>query len=146
MDLVWKIQNLFSFSTMIATTSSSWLDDYFDWVNPVGTPTCCRYYNYSMEEDKMPIASSIGFEVDVDVGDGQIEFCNASVVSDFCQNCRPADEENARPTPTEFYEFLEWYLNDNPTDICSKGLVAVLVSFFKLRILIVLTTEFFWPA
>merc|ERR1719410_1435641 len=50
-----------------------------------------------------------------------MEFCNASVAYPDWVGCRPANESKLRPTREEFYDYLQWYLLDNPTSNCSEG-------------------------
>lgn len=84
-----------SYST-IASTPSSWLDDYFDWVKPQST--CCRYYNNTGT------------------------FCNASVVNSSCVSCRPMTPSGKqRPEGEDFMHFLPMFLSDNPNFKCGKG-------------------------
>lgn len=76
--------------------SSSWLDDYFDWVKPQST--CCRVYN---ETDR---------------------FCNASVVDPSCHRCRNYTAEGKmKPVGKDFMKFLPMFLSDNPNPKCGKG-------------------------
>ncbi|KAM8839461.1 NPC intracellular cholesterol transporter 1 [Synchiropus picturatus] len=88
--------SLISSYTKVASTPSSWLDDYFDWVKPQST--CCRYYN------------STG------------AFCNASVVDPSCVRCRPMTPSGKqRPVGEDFMRFLPMFLSDNPNVNCGKG-------------------------
>ncbi|XP_023671417.1 NPC intracellular cholesterol transporter 1 [Paramormyrops kingsleyae] len=94
------IQQLYTASQMsnytrIGFPSSSWLDDYFDWVKPEST--CCRIYNTSGA------------------------FCNASVVDKSCVHCRSPTQGRTRPTEGEFMKFLPMFLSDNPNPKCGKG-------------------------
>ncbi|XP_033109697.1 NPC intracellular cholesterol transporter 1-like [Anneissia japonica] len=82
--------------TMISQPTSSWLDDYFDWVSPGGQYPCCRT-------------------------DPAGDFCPATDDNSNCTTCRPLNEKNQRPDPKEFVEFLPFFLEDNPTVKCSKG-------------------------
>uniref|UniRef100_A0A665VGI9 SSD domain-containing protein n=1 Tax=Echeneis naucrates TaxID=173247 RepID=A0A665VGI9_ECHNA len=87
---------LIFFSTTIAFTPSSWIDDYFDWVKPQST--CCRYYNTTGA------------------------FCNASVVNPSCVHCRPMTSAGKqRPVGEDFMRFLPMFLSDNPNVKCGKG-------------------------
>uniref|UniRef100_A0A669EWJ0 Niemann-Pick disease, type C1 n=1 Tax=Oreochromis niloticus TaxID=8128 RepID=A0A669EWJ0_ORENI len=88
--------SLLSNYTSIASTPSSWLDDYFDWVKPQST--CCRYYNTTGA------------------------FCNASVVNSSCVSCRPMTPSGKqRPEGEDFMHFLPMFLSDNPNPKCGKG-------------------------
>nr|XP_054751603.1 NPC intracellular cholesterol transporter 1-like [Lytechinus pictus] len=82
--------------TSIAHPSSSWMDDFFDWVKPSGELACCRVNQ---------------------TGD----FCPATDTTDNCTSCRPLSEKNARPTSQQFEEFLPFFLEDIPGVACSKG-------------------------
>ncbi|KAL4623363.1 Niemann-Pick C1 protein [Arapaima gigas] len=98
------VQQLYTASQMSSYTkigfpSSSWLDDYFDWVKPEST--CCRVKN------------STG------------AFCNASVVDKSCVHCRTPEQGKTRPTGAEFMKFLPMFLSDNPNPKCGKGGHAV---------------------
>ncbi|XP_064596791.1 NPC intracellular cholesterol transporter 1-like [Liolophura sinensis] len=89
--------------TFIAHPPSSWLDDYFDWLD--SDPPCCRYrYDNGTAQNKK-------------------EFCNATVVNETCYTCDIKFMANysSRPIPSEFMEFIPWYLSDNPEEICTKG-------------------------
>ncbi|XP_067833782.1 NPC intracellular cholesterol transporter 1 [Heptranchias perlo] len=82
--------------TRIGFPSSSWIDDYFDWVKPQST--CCRVYN------------------------GSEKFCNATVVDPLCVRCRPLTQEGKqRPYGEDFMTFLPMFLSDNPNPKCGKG-------------------------
>eukprot|EP00058_Branchiostoma_floridae_P002933 XP_002588421.1 hypothetical protein BRAFLDRAFT_116988 [Branchiostoma floridae] len=81
----------------IFAAPSSWMDDYFDWMNPLGNPPCCRVYNNTER------------------------FCNASVDSDTCVGCRSPKDRGIRPVHDEFMEFLPMFLTDVPTTDCAKG-------------------------
>ncbi|XP_038664466.1 NPC intracellular cholesterol transporter 1 [Scyliorhinus canicula] len=82
--------------TRIGFPSSSWIDDYFDWVKPQSS--CCRLYNTSET------------------------FCNASVVNSSCVHCRPLTKEGKqRPYGEDFMTFLPMFLADNPSPKCGKG-------------------------
>ncbi|XP_013884708.1 NPC intracellular cholesterol transporter 1 [Austrofundulus limnaeus] len=88
--------SLISNYTTIASTPSSWLDDYFDWVKPQST--CCRFYNETGA------------------------FCNASVVNSSCVSCRPMTPSGKqRPVGEDFMRFLPMFLSDNPNFKCGKG-------------------------
>ncbi|XP_071482510.1 NPC intracellular cholesterol transporter 1-like [Diadema antillarum] len=82
--------------TNIAHPTSSWMDDFFDWVKPTGALTCCR-------------VNASG------------DFCPATDLNDTCTSCRPLSQKNDRPTPMQFEEFLPFFLEDIPGTACSKG-------------------------
>ncbi|KAI8483758.1 NPC intracellular cholesterol transporter 1 [Branchiostoma belcheri] len=81
----------------IFAAPSSWIDDYFDWMNPLGNPPCCRVYNNTER------------------------FCNASVDSETCVGCRSPRDRGIRPVGDEFMDFLPMFLTDVPTTACAKG-------------------------
>ena len=88
----------------IAQPPNSWIDDYYDWLEPSGDASCCRYYN-------SPAA---------DAG----KFCPSSDFGGDCTSCVESAEDypNHRPNSQQFEQFFEWYLQDNPTlDFCTKG-------------------------
>ncbi|KXJ81281.1 hypothetical protein RP20_CCG020355 [Aedes albopictus] len=79
--------------TRIARPSSSWLDDYIDWLS---IDSCCRYNST----------------------DGS--FCLSS--NTFCQSCpREYDETGVRPTVEQFERYMEFFLSDIPDDRCAKA-------------------------
>ncbi|XP_019509402.1 PREDICTED: Niemann-Pick C1 protein [Hipposideros armiger] len=82
--------------TRIGFAPSSWIDDYFDWIQPQSS--CCRVYN----------------STDL--------FCNASVADPACVRCRPLTPEGKqRPQGEDFMRFLPMFLSDNPNPKCGKG-------------------------
>ncbi|XP_070544727.1 NPC intracellular cholesterol transporter 1-like isoform X2 [Ptychodera flava] len=87
--------------TTIALPTMSWLDDYFDWLLPSFTlfRPCCREF----------IATG--------------EFCPADFDGNQlqCQSCLSTDQRGQRPTPSQFDEYLPWFLEDNPNIYCAKG-------------------------
>ncbi|XP_055955668.1 NPC intracellular cholesterol transporter 1 [Patella vulgata] len=81
----------------IAHTSNSWLDDYFNWLEPGGSPECCRYDNVTLE------------------------FCEATNPNPDCVPCDVKSFVNNRPQEADFMKYLPWYLKDNPELKCAKG-------------------------
>lgn len=81
-------------STKIAESVSSWLDDYFSWLN---SPSCCRVHN--------------------DTG----EFCPSTDTTSNCTQCTQAHVEKGRPIGSTFDKYLPWFLADNPGMKCGKG-------------------------
>lgn len=79
----------------IAQPATSWLDDYFDWIAPGGSPSCCRVYDNGT-------------------------FCKATVEGSDCKPCN-VSEARGRPSPQDFMEYLPWFLEDNPGIKCPKG-------------------------
>lgn len=87
--------SIWSNKSYIAQPATSWLDDYVDWLRPVGNPPCCRTYN----DDK---------------------FCPSTVKNDSCFSCR-VNYTGGRPDPNQFYRRLPMFLHDNPGPTCTKG-------------------------
>jgi len=87
--------------TSIALPASSWLDDYFSWLDP--NVVCCRIANGSTPQN--------------------MSYCPSTLPSDLanCTSCLPKNESAQRPRPNEFRKFLRQYLKDNPNKDCSKG-------------------------
>ncbi|XP_066912846.1 NPC intracellular cholesterol transporter 1-like [Clytia hemisphaerica] len=87
--------------TSVALPASSWLDDYFSWLDP--DVKCCRLRNGST-----PL---------------NMNFCPATDPLEWrnCTSCLPKNESAQRPRPAEFRKFLQQYLKDNPSKDCSKG-------------------------
>ena len=117
-NLIFSLTSRIIFSTMIATAPSNWLDDYFTWVTPSGDPTCCRYRLVNDTAANQLYDSFLSADLGEEM---RMDFCNASVSNPDCVDCRPANESKFRPSRKEFYDYLEWYLRDNPTEDCSKG-------------------------
>uniref|UniRef100_UPI00358E79CF NPC intracellular cholesterol transporter 1-like isoform X2 n=1 Tax=Myxine glutinosa TaxID=7769 RepID=UPI00358E79CF len=85
--------------TKIESVAASWIDDYFDWLNPQSS--CCR-------------VNSNG------------SFCNASVIDPECLLCHPiTTAAEHRPVGINFTHFLPMFLEDNPSPKCGKGGHAV---------------------
>ncbi|XP_063417438.1 NPC intracellular cholesterol transporter 1-like [Mytilus trossulus] len=82
--------------TYIAQPTSSWLDDFFDWLAPGGSPPCCRLFPNGT-------------------------FCPATVVDKTCKTCPVNKRPDGRPTPQDFMRYLPIYLKDNPGTKCAKG-------------------------
>ena len=83
--------------TYIAQPPSSWIDDYFDWLQSTSNPPCCRIF---------PQNSS---------------FCPATIESTDCLRCPIEFEQNQRPTADSFKKYIEFFLIDNPGVKCPKG-------------------------
>ena len=87
----------------LAQPPNSWIDDYFDWLEPAGDSSCCRFYASGEDSGK---------------------FCPSS---DFGGDCTPCIEDAAayshhRPNSSQFEQYFDWYMKDNPTlDFCTKG-------------------------
>ncbi|THD28433.1 Niemann-Pick C1 protein [Fasciola hepatica] len=74
----------------------SWIDDYFDWIDPEGSPLCCRVYLNSTEHcpDDEPISK--------------------------CRTC-PVQLQNGRPSSSDFDRYLGYFLDQNPSPNCPKA-------------------------
>ncbi|XP_041362124.1 NPC intracellular cholesterol transporter 1-like [Gigantopelta aegis] len=85
--------------TRIAHPASSWLDDYFNWMDPEGNPPCCRRNN---------------------VTEG---FCKATINDPVhCHQCiSNLEYSGGRPAESDFMTYLPWFLKDNPEIKCAKG-------------------------
>ncbi|XP_073946137.1 NPC intracellular cholesterol transporter 1 homolog 1b-like [Choristoneura fumiferana] len=87
--------------TYIYRSSNSWLDDYFDWTSLYGA--CCKY----------------------NVTDGG--FCQSTDNSPECQYCvieRDEVTSGLRLSQDAFNHYLPFFLQDSPSEICSKGGLA----------------------
>lgn len=85
-----------SHSTRIASPASSWIDDFFDWIDPEGSPLCCRVYLNSTEHcpDSEPVSK--------------------------CRTC-PVQLYDGRPSSEDFYHYLGYFLDQNPGPNCPKA-------------------------
>lgn len=81
----------------LAQPPSSWIDDYFDWLQSTNNPPCCRIHNETKE------------------------FCPATVNDTSCISCPVHFIENQRPSPDDFQHYIEFFLHDNPGEKCPKG-------------------------
>ncbi|XP_038117109.1 NPC intracellular cholesterol transporter 1 homolog 1b [Culex quinquefasciatus] len=87
------LASLYPEITRIARPSSSWLDDYIDWLSIDG---CCRY----------------------NATDGS--FCMSTNTA--CPPCpKEFDDTGVRPTVAQFERYLEFFLSDLPDDRCAKA-------------------------
>ncbi|XP_065652325.1 NPC intracellular cholesterol transporter 1 isoform X2 [Hydra vulgaris] len=121
------VNSLMSNYSTIALPASSWIDDYFAWLDPAGP--CCRILNYTVSEK---IVNSSIIEMKNFSGSGQ--FCSSSAPDSWnCYTCLNKSQAGLRPEPTQFDQYLEWYLKDNPTQKCSKGGHAAYGSAVKLN-------------
>jgi Niemann-Pick C1 protein len=81
----------------LAINANSWIDDYFDWLS---SGDCCRVHPNDVNS-----------------------FCpSTSVNYTNCVSC-PIEFQNEtnRPTSHDFYKYLKFYLEDNPSMKCAKG-------------------------
>ncbi|KAM4756193.1 NPC1-like intracellular cholesterol transporter 1 isoform 4-T4 [Cyanocitta cristata] len=90
-----QLATLFPNVSYLAIPATSWVDDFLDWLNPMGR--CCRFHQSGVDEGK---------------------FC-PSTSSDL--SCRKCLQWMRRPTAEEFQRFLPWFLQDRPTLHCAKG-------------------------
>ncbi|XP_033726498.1 NPC intracellular cholesterol transporter 1-like isoform X1 [Pecten maximus] len=83
----------------IAQPVSSWVDDYFSWLNSGGHPQCCRSYNNNGS------------------------FCPSTVPDNtsLCKPCQLHGAINGHPVKEDFMKYLPWFLSDNPGTVCAKG-------------------------
>ncbi|CAF0977101.1 unnamed protein product [Rotaria sordida] len=81
----------------LAQPPSSWLDDYFDWLQSTNDPPCCRINNQTEE------------------------FCPATLNDTSCITCPIEFLENQRPSEDDFQRYIEYFLIDNPGEKCPKG-------------------------
>jgi Niemann-Pick C1 protein len=81
----------------LAQPPSSWLDDYFDWLQSTNNPPCCRINNQTQD------------------------FCPATSNSSLCVRCPIKFIENDRPASDDFKRYISYFLRDNPGDKCPKG-------------------------
>jgi Niemann-Pick C1 protein len=81
----------------LAQPPSSWLDDYFDWLQSTNDPPCCRVYNQTQK------------------------FCPATSNDTTCVPCQIKFIENQRPSPEDFQLYIKDFLIDNPGEKCPKG-------------------------
>ncbi|VDQ00375.1 unnamed protein product [Trichobilharzia regenti] len=83
-------------SSWIAAPASSWLDDYFDWIDPSGSPLCCRIHKNTKA------------------------FCPPSSTDPDCITC-PIEMINGRPSEKDFKHYIRNFLSENPGLECPKG-------------------------
>lgn len=81
----------------LAQPPSSWLDDYFDWLQSSNDPPCCRIHP--------------------DTG----AFCPATSNDTSCVACPVNFAEYQRPSPEDFPRYVDFFLHDNPGEKCAKG-------------------------
>ncbi|CAH8648930.1 unnamed protein product [Dicrocoelium dendriticum] len=80
----------------VAQPASSWIDDYFDWIDPDGSPYCCRMYP------------------------NLTDFCPDTAPLDACVTC-PVELIDGRPSAENFTGYLGRFLDQNPGTACPKG-------------------------
>ncbi|XP_045596555.1 NPC intracellular cholesterol transporter 1 isoform X1 [Procambarus clarkii] len=96
------ISSLLSNRTFIAQPASSWLDDYMDW----------SLYNMQQESIDAPCCRV--------KADGS--FCPATEFNPKCQNCDiNVMEDGMRPDPASFMQYLPFFLEDIPSELCPKA-------------------------
>jgi len=115
----------------LALPASSWVDDYFAWIDPSGT--CCRILDVIVEDRTVTICENVtvngtitkkchNMTIQVDVKAKNLTFCNSTAPESWkCHSCMNKSDSGQRPSPEEFRTFLPWFLRDNPNEICAKG-------------------------
>eukprot|EP00116_Pleurobrachia_bachei_P003400 sb/3463662/ len=94
-----NVYSNFSDFSRLAQPPNSWIDDYFDWLEPAADQSCCRYHD-----------------------DEPSKFCPASDFGSFCTPCIEGEYTHNRPSGDDFNKYLSWFLHDNPDlDSCTKG-------------------------
>lgn len=105
------------FSSWISNSASSWLDDYFDWLDPNGAPLCCRIDKTNQH------------------------FCPSSDRSPNCVSCNPKLIDG-RPNAKDFIHYLPFFLSQNPGPSCPKAYV-VFFFIFNLTLILWFDSKFF---
>uniref|UniRef100_A0A915NH89 Uncharacterized protein n=1 Tax=Meloidogyne floridensis TaxID=298350 RepID=A0A915NH89_9BILA len=79
----------------IAHPAMNWVDDYLDWLKPVGY--CCRQFNSNNT------------------------FCPSNInISNICHHCTVSPLQG-QPDSNRFYEFLPNFLEENPSSNCPRA-------------------------
>ncbi|XP_019417010.1 PREDICTED: Niemann-Pick C1 protein-like isoform X1 [Lupinus angustifolius] len=115
-------------TSYIAKPAASWLDDFLVWVSPEAFGCCRKFMNgsYCPPDDQPPCCA---------VGEG-------SCVSDgVCKDCttvngqcfRHSDLHNDRPSTTQFWKKLPWFLSALPSADCAKGGHGAYTSSVELK-------------
>ncbi|XP_013397957.1 Niemann-Pick C1 protein isoform X2 [Lingula anatina] len=94
-----SLASKFSNVSRIAQPASSWLDDYFAWLKPGGSPPCCR----AIKDDH-----------------GKEVLCPSLVDNSSCYKCNTSITRD-HPDKDTFVRYLPWFLEDNPGIKCAKG-------------------------
>ncbi len=83
--------------TKLAIPANSWLDDYFDWLN---SGDCCRIHKNNTSQ-----------------------FCPSEDTNSTDCVSFPIQfiDDSNRPISSDFYRYLNFYLQDNPGIKCAKG-------------------------
>jgi len=106
-------QSLISNYSTIALPASSWIDDYFAWLDP--SSPCCRKLNYTTYHEINSTTILKNFTTSE-------TFCPSTSPDNWhCYPCVNVNETFGRPSPKIFNKFLPWYLKDNPNAKCAKG-------------------------
>lgn len=107
------------FRTSVATASSSWIDDYIDWLT---LDECCKIntttqafcpsngMNYA-PHNRIKNKYSWIFSISATDGEACIK----------CPREFIANMTTKRPTPDTFDKYISFFLNDIPTDTCAKA-------------------------
>ncbi|XP_038067706.1 NPC intracellular cholesterol transporter 1-like [Patiria miniata] len=84
--------------TRVSTAPTSWIDDYFDWLNPSTVDTsCCRVFTLHPQD-----------------------FCDFTIL-DPCEVCLSLDQKGVRPVGKTFETYLPYFIDHNPGFTCPKG-------------------------
>ncbi|XP_072013548.1 NPC intracellular cholesterol transporter 1-like [Amphiura filiformis] len=102
--------------TKIALPANSWIDDYFDWIQPGFGISCCRQFSESRYNDDRnrsgefcPSSPDLPPQTEPDAPRGT------------CGTCLPLSQIGARPDESQFMEYLPDFVKDNPNENCGKG-------------------------
>lgn len=67
-------------------------------------------------------------------------FCPPDNTTQGCQTCNVSFTKG-RPVGKDFKEYISWFLQDNPTAVCSKGYVLVAIFMMQLVCLVALEEQ-----
>lgn len=110
--------------TRIATPSSSWLDDYFDWLM---VSSCCKTYTNG---SFCPSSGNLTFpQVQLNFASQHLYFVSLLfcffAVSFGCVECNKTfvniDNGIERPSKETFDKYFPQFLNDLPSSNCAKA-------------------------
>ncbi|XP_018647015.1 niemann-pick C1 (NPC1) [Schistosoma mansoni] len=97
-SLIGKISAAASYPnrSWIVSPASSWIDDYFDWIDPSSSSLCCR------------------------INRNTHKFCPPDLIDNNCISC-PVHLNDGRPNALDFSQYLPYFLSENPGSNCPKG-------------------------
>ncbi|CAH8614458.1 unnamed protein product [Schistosoma rodhaini] len=97
-SLIGKISAAASYPnrSWIVSPASSWIDDYFDWIDPSSSSLCCR------------------------INRNTHKFCPPDLIDNNCISC-PVYLNDGRPNALDFSQYLPYFLSENPGSNCPKG-------------------------